>query len=200
MPLPSAPSQSTRRTVTLQIESAVIDCVKEDASRFMNLFLFQSSLYPSTNEVDKLAIAALKCAIGKHPKNGGELKEWKSSTEGQKFLSRLKGNVRKIHKDCSQGCAWGLFSSYLIFTSEYYLACRNILQMENTAMLEEWLVLRYRFSHSRKRGVLWGIERGNELKEFYGLLDCLHDFLVTLLNSRHCNMEAPPVDMDLGTP
>lgn len=34
VPLPSAPSQSTQRTLMLQVESAVIDCMKEDASRF----------------------------------------------------------------------------------------------------------------------------------------------------------------------
>ncbi|KAG1897872.1 uncharacterized protein F5891DRAFT_1191499 [Suillus fuscotomentosus] len=38
-PPPSALSQSTRKTSTLQVESAVIDRVKEDASRFLNLSL-----------------------------------------------------------------------------------------------------------------------------------------------------------------
>ncbi|KAG1897867.1 uncharacterized protein F5891DRAFT_1191493 [Suillus fuscotomentosus] len=107
-PPPSALSQSTRKTSTLQVESAVIDRVKEDASRFLNLSLFQSSLYPSLTEVDKFATAALNRAIGEHPKNVAELKAWKLRPEGQKFLSRLKGNVRKLHKDCSQGCARGL--------------------------------------------------------------------------------------------
>ncbi|KAG1840797.1 hypothetical protein C8R48DRAFT_679496 [Suillus tomentosus] len=107
-PLPSASSHSTRRTSTLQVESALIDSVKQNASKSMNSSLFLSSLYPTPDEVDNLAIAALK---------EKELNVWKKRDEGQRFLSRLKGTVKKIHRDSSQDCARGLVTG-----AYYYLS------------------------------------------------------------------------------
>jgi hypothetical protein len=44
-----------------------------------------------------------------------ELTEWKSRQEGQNALARLKGLVKKVHRD-SQGCAQGLVvGAYEIF-------------------------------------------------------------------------------------
>ncbi|KAG2057332.1 hypothetical protein BDR06DRAFT_1037595 [Suillus hirtellus] len=123
-PPPSALSQSTRKTSTLQVESAVIDRVKEDTSRFLNLSLFQSSLYLSLTEVNKFTTAVLNHAISEHPKNVAELKAWKLRPEGQKFLSRLKGNIRKLHKDCSQGCAQGLVTG--TYDLSLQLLCTNM--------------------------------------------------------------------------
>ncbi|KAG1843873.1 hypothetical protein C8R48DRAFT_678619 [Suillus tomentosus] len=107
-PLPSASSHSTRRTSMLQVESALIDSVKQNTSKSMNSSLFLSSLYPTPDEVDNLAIAALK---------EKELNVWKKRDEGQRFLSRLKGTVKKIHRDSSQDCARGLVTG-----AYYYLS------------------------------------------------------------------------------
>ncbi|KAG0708108.1 UvrD-like helicase C-terminal domain-containing protein [Suillus ampliporus] len=113
--IPSASTLSTRRTSHLQLESALIDCVKVDSTSLMNTSLFQFSLYPAIDDIDVLANKALDDAIAKHEHNVNELMSWKSRIEGQHLLSRLKGIVRKVHKD-SMGCARGLVvGTYSLF-------------------------------------------------------------------------------------
>ncbi|KAG1790437.1 uncharacterized protein HD556DRAFT_1310645 [Suillus plorans] len=103
---PSA-TRSTRKNSPLQIDSLLVDYLKEDSATMMNSLLFQNSLYPATDAIDTLADRALDDAIAKHKDNAKELKKWKSRQEGQSTLGRLKGLVKKVHRD-SQGCARGL--------------------------------------------------------------------------------------------
>jgi hypothetical protein len=68
--IPSTSTQSTRKTSPLQVESSLIDDVKEDSASVMISSLFNSSLYPDTDDIDILADTALDDAIAKHKNNG----------------------------------------------------------------------------------------------------------------------------------
>ncbi|KAG1876099.1 hypothetical protein C8R48DRAFT_669301 [Suillus tomentosus] len=67
--IPSASTQSSRKNPTLQIESSLVDCVKDNANGLMISSLFQYSLYPTTNDIDTLADRALANAIANYKHN-----------------------------------------------------------------------------------------------------------------------------------
>jgi hypothetical protein len=68
--IPSTLTQSIQKTSPLQVESSLINDMKEDSTSVMILSLFNSSLYLDTDDIDILANTALDNAITKHKNNG----------------------------------------------------------------------------------------------------------------------------------
>ncbi|KAG1884219.1 uncharacterized protein F5891DRAFT_990384, partial [Suillus fuscotomentosus] len=127
--IPSASTQSSRKNPTLQIESSLVDCVKDNANGLMISSLFQYSLYPTTNDIDTLADRALANAIANYKHNAKELNTWKKRREGQSALARLKGLVKKLHRD-SQGNARGLVvAAYHLFLPVLFKNTNEIVQV-----------------------------------------------------------------------
>jgi hypothetical protein len=66
----------------LQIDSALIDHMKKDASRLMISSLFQTFLYPAMDKINNLATAALDLAITRHTNNSIHFPHLHSITHG----------------------------------------------------------------------------------------------------------------------
>ncbi|KAG1772864.1 hypothetical protein EV702DRAFT_1048473 [Suillus placidus] len=93
----------------LSINAPLIN-VKLEASRLMNMSLIRETLYPTKDKNTELADAALAGAITNHTNvdNAMMLEAWKLRAEGQGTLTRLKGTVKQIHKNCQgKSCARG---------------------------------------------------------------------------------------------
>ncbi|KAG1763815.1 hypothetical protein EV702DRAFT_1051631 [Suillus placidus] len=93
----------------LSINAPLIN-VKLEASRLMNMSLIRETLYPTKDKNTELADAALAGAITNHTNvdNAMTLEAWKLRAEGQGTLTRLKGTVKQIHKNCQgKSCARG---------------------------------------------------------------------------------------------
>ncbi|KAG2737336.1 hypothetical protein P692DRAFT_20823817, partial [Suillus brevipes Sb2] len=106
-PLQLARSQSTGWISMLHIDDPILVGVRKVASDTMFSSLFKESLYPAAKDNNNMAIAAYGHAIEKHPEHAQALKAWRLRNEGHTFVSQLKGNVKKVHRD-SQDCARGL--------------------------------------------------------------------------------------------
>ncbi|KAG1761879.1 hypothetical protein EV702DRAFT_1052743 [Suillus placidus] len=108
--LSSASTPLVRSTSPLPIDDSLVINVKLEASRLMNMSLIWETLYPTKDKNTELADAALAGAITNRTNvdNAMTLEAWNLRAEGQGTLTRLKGTVKQIHKNCQgKSCARG---------------------------------------------------------------------------------------------
>ncbi|KAG1742074.1 hypothetical protein EDD22DRAFT_958976 [Suillus occidentalis] len=104
-------------TVFDPFKPGVLDGLKELACTEMVQRTFENGLFPKVNEIATMAVASLEATIS--PDDGiyfyrfivmrlinkpkAHLKQWSTTQDGQRLVSKLKGTVKTIHSDFQKG-------------------------------------------------------------------------------------------------
>ncbi|KAG0692047.1 hypothetical protein DFH29DRAFT_883161 [Suillus ampliporus] len=115
--IPSGPSPSMGHVLShmtpISLTGKTIEDVKVTASKAMITAVFQETLFPSADELTKIALTAMDTAIAEYSgETHAGLTQWKLRSEGRQHISRMKGELKQVYVDFQNVAEMSMLSAY----------------------------------------------------------------------------------------
>ncbi|KAG0694557.1 hypothetical protein DFH29DRAFT_880646 [Suillus ampliporus] len=115
--IPSGPSPSMGHVLShmtpISLTGKTIEDVKVTASKAMITAVFQETLFPSADELTKIASTAMDTAIAEYSgETHAGLTQWKLRSEGRQHISRMKGELKQVYVDFQNVAEMSMLSAY----------------------------------------------------------------------------------------